>query len=202
MMDIASSDFVRQPTADSDHKTIRSRLDDLNHLSSDRIESLFGSTGDASEESHFRSPTAVPPQKTGEPLYFRQPSKISPRVTRFTVEQEFEGMVVSVDQNGDFFVARLADLTAKGPEEEAEIAFDEISPDDRPLIVPGALFSWSIGKSTETGGQVRRVSELRFRRFFRFTPSAIVRAEEKAARMLELLNDGYADQAGKSTGSQ
>ena len=60
---------------------------------------------------------------------------------------------MSVDPNGDTFVARLADLTGKGPEEEAEIAFQEISPDDRSLIVPGALFTWTIGRVTETSGQ-------------------------------------------------
>ncbi|MBK1725068.1 hypothetical protein CKO23_23245 [Thiocystis violacea] len=120
-------------------------------------------------------------------------------MTGFRTEQQFEGMVVSVDAQQRTFVARLADLTAPAPEEEAEIAFEEISADDHSLIVPGALFMWTIGRMTRRNGQVSRVSEIRFRRFFRLTPEAIAKAEQKATEMWELLNDGDAAQPAGST---
>ena len=193
MAEIAIDDFAHQTT--SSYKlpeTVRSRLNDLRNLSGDRLEIMLGATEEvASDGFKFRPPpTAIREQMTGESLAFLAVAQTSPRITRFVVEQEFEGMVVSVDPDSDFFVARLADLTAEGPAEEAEIGCDEISPDDRALIVPGALFCWYIGRSTESNGQVRRISEIRFRRFFHFTPSTIAQAEEDAARMLELLNDG------------
>ncbi len=189
MADIDSEDLVRQATLRSHlPDPVRSRIDDLLSLSSNRLETLLGSqVNGASDDSQFASPTSGAEETKGEPLSFRDVPQTSPRVTRFIVEQEFEGMVVAVDPDCAFFVARLADLTANRPVEEAEIGFDEVSLDDKALIVPGAVFSWHIGRSTETGGQVRRISEVRFRRFFRFAASAIARAEEDAARMLELL---------------
>jgi len=181
---------------------VRSRLDELQELSPGHLEDLLdGSPEDTSEYSPFSPLTSTTGQANGDSLLFQPLRAVLPRVTHLHVEQEFEGIVFSVNRQRDSFVARLADLTAHAPDEEAEIAFAEISPDDRSLVVPGALFSWFIGRSTETSGQVRRVSEIRFRRSFGFAPRAIERAKENAARMLELLNEDDAEQTGESTGS-
>jgi hypothetical protein len=132
------------------------------------------------DEYGFEPLSAITVEKKSDLVVFPHTGQAAPRLARFLIEQEFEGMVLSVDANGECFVARVADLTRQGSEEEAEIAFDEISPDDRSLIVPGALFTWSIGRTTEVNGQVRRVSDIRFRRFFRFAPTATAHAEKKA----------------------
>lgn len=142
-------------------------------------------------EDGFRDhATSKLPQPIGNAMSFRVSRLAAPRVTRFVSEQEFEGVVTAVDEQSKSFFARLTDFSGDYPEEEAEIAFDEVSPDDQSLIVPGALFSWNIGRATESAGQVRRVSELRFRRFFRFSPSDIESASKEAARMSSLLTDG------------
>ena len=74
------------------------------------------------------------------------------------------------------------------PNEEAVFSFDEISKDDLPLIVPGALFSWIMGR-TERNGMIERNSEIRFRRIFKFSEFAIERAKTSATAMLSLLED-------------
>lgn len=194
MTEQTSSTLQRDSATDSGLPTaFRARLDDLGDLPAGSPAGLRDlSASETPAYIDFAPPTAITRQTSGDSLYFRRTGGASPRITRFVIEQEFEEMVVSVDPTGDAFIARLADRTGEEPEEEVEIAFEEISPDDRSLIVPGALFSWSIGRVTETSGQVRRISELRFRRFFRFTPSAIAKAEENAEKMLELLNEGNA----------
>lgn len=167
------------------------RLNELQSLQGRHLETLLNENAGVSDwPEEMLSPTSRAIGARGDALSFRGASQASPRITDFIVEQEFEGMVVSLDTASSTFIARLTDLTAETPEEEAEIAFEEISPDDRPLIVPGALFTWMIGRATESSGQVRRVSELRFRRFVRFAAEAVARAEKKATDMLELLNDG------------
>jgi hypothetical protein len=113
-----------------------------------------------------------------------------PRVARFVSEQEFEGVVLTIDVKHNTFFARLVDHTSNYPDEEVEIALDEVSSDDRSLIVPGALFSWNIGR-TERSGQVQRVSELRFRRIFRFDARTVAAAKVEGQKMLAaLLSDG------------
>jgi hypothetical protein len=182
----------REPATDFElPEDFISRLEDLRALPPGRSDALRNhSASPVLDEYGFEFPSAITVEKRRGLVVFPHTGQAAPRLARFLIEQEFEGMVLSVEANGESFVARLADLTRQGPEEEAEIAFEEISPDDRSLIVPGALFTWSIGRTTEVNGQVRRVSDIRFRRFFRFSPSAIADAEKKAEKMLELLNEG------------
>ncbi|MBI2749736.1 MAG: hypothetical protein HYX43_10470 [Burkholderiales bacterium] len=98
-------------------------------------------------------------------------------VSRIRAEQEFEGMVLEVQQNG--FVARLHDLTnLSNPEEDAEISFSEVSPDDLGLVVRGALFCWVIGLR-EKDRQITRISEIRFRRMFVWPEDAVTRARAR-----------------------
>jgi hypothetical protein len=114
---------------------------------------------------------------------------LSPSLTRYLVEQEFEGVVLSVDKKSRTFYVRLVDETnPSAPDEEALMSFDEISSDDQDLIVPGALFSWVMGR-TERNGTVSRHSEIRFRRVFRFSKQSIIQAENKAAEFYALLDE-------------
>ena len=63
------------------------------------------------------------------------------------------------------FGASIFDLTDENrPMESAVFLLEDISPDDHALVVPGAVFYWFIGYEKSRLGQVRRVSQIRFRR--------------------------------------
>lgn len=114
---------------------------------------------------------------------------VSPSISRYFLEQEFEGLVISVDTENRQFWARLVDETdATVPDEESLFSFDEISQDDHDLIVPGALFSWYMGR-TVRNRQVERNSEIRFRRVFKFSENSISIARNAAAAMYNILVD-------------
>jgi hypothetical protein len=78
--------------------------------------------------------------------------------------QEWEGLVVSV-KNGTM-MAELLDIT-KGQsvrEQMAEIPIAEVPEDERPRVVPGALFRWVIGYTRKAAGGLSRSSLIYFRR--------------------------------------
>jgi hypothetical protein len=85
--------------------------------------------------------------------------------TQFQVLQEWEGTVV--ERLDSVLKVRLIDKTAPHDgclhEQTAEIPMDEIEENDWPLVMPGAVFYWSIGYRIESGTR-RRESALQFRR--------------------------------------
>lgn len=88
-------------------------------------------------------------------------SDVPPR--RFEILQQWEGTVTSIEQ--DAFWADLRDLTVpSNPTEIVELPIDEVAISDRLLLQPGSVFYWSVGYETSSGGQIRRVSEIRLRR--------------------------------------
>lgn len=145
---------------------------------------------DDSESSTNSGDTSIELRVLGEHgLRIGHPDISMPSITRYHVEQEFEGVVLSVDNGKRLFIARLIDESSpETPDEEAVFSFDEISADDLPLIVPGALFSWIMGR-TERNRIIERNSEIRFRRVFKFSEFAIKRAKSSAAAMYALLTD-------------
>lgn len=167
-------------------------------VSSDRVkareERLHGFSaemwlrGKRSAEAEDRPFTAATLEllPTHADFVFEPPRLTTPKVSAFLPEQEFEGVVLSLDRDNKTFWARLADRTADTPDEEAEFPLDEVSSDDWSLIVPGALFSWNIGREWRDG-QMRRVSEIRFRRFFQFSKAAVARSEQRAAALASLI---------------
>jgi hypothetical protein len=92
--------------------------------------------------------------------------------------QRWEGRVDEAAD--DHFVATLTDLTMAGQEEVAEFDLAEVSAQDRALVVPGAVFYWSVGWRDAVSGQRTRESLLRFRRLPRWTVTARRRTEERA----------------------
>lgn len=76
--------------------------------------------------------------------------------------QKWEGVVMSVSSQS--FIARLYDLMADKPEEEAEFLIDKVLVDDRGLIKPGAFFYWSIGYFTCQTSPQEAFSIVKFRR--------------------------------------
>ncbi|HDG98847.1 MAG TPA: hypothetical protein ENG73_11885 [Desulfobacterales bacterium] len=126
-------------------------------------------------ETHFTKKQLAPV------LHLRKVPTIQ---SRFLSLQKWEGIVFKVLE--DSFIARLTDLTEKGPDEEAEFAIDEVHEEDRSLIKEGAIFYWSIGY-LETGGQRRRVSDIRFRRLPRWESKEIESARKEANRLRDIL---------------
>jgi hypothetical protein len=100
---------------------------------------------------------------------------------RFRLLQSWEGRVVEVFDGG--FVAHLCDLTTPGVEEQVEIEMEEISSDDAPLVVPGAVFYWGIGYLRSPSGSMTRASEIRFRRLPRWSKRDVGRIAERVAEL-------------------
>ncbi len=113
------------------------------------------------------------------------PLPIKPRTRQFVSfhpMQEWEGTVTEVD--GDTFTARLTDLTAgkSVAEEEADFLVDDITDDDRQLLVPGAIFRWAVGYQRSSGGSKKRVSHIVFRRLPMLTEKDAAEAKAEGAR--------------------
>lgn len=100
--------------------------------------------------------------------------------SKFAALQKWEGSVLSVSSGS--FTARLVDQNG-GVDEEAEISLEEISPQDRPLVEPGAVFYWHIGYIDLVSGQRRRASEIRFRRLPVWSREDIEKARRKAEQI-------------------
>lgn len=81
---------------------------------------------------------------------------------RFHALQSWEGVVQSAIDGG--FTASLHDLTDGATMEDAEFELGDVSDDDRSLVVPGAVFYWTIGYRVERSSQRVRASLVRFRR--------------------------------------
>jgi len=111
---------------------------------------------------------------------------------KFIALQRWEGVVLEV--MSESFVARLVDRTEPGPDEEAEFRLDEVSRPDLPLVVPGAVFYWSIGYLDRPSGQRMRQSVMRFRRLPTWTNEEL----KNAARQAEELHDKFASKQART----
>lgn len=100
-------------------------------------------------------------------------------------QQEWEGTVLSVDD--DVFVARLLDVTwgAAFEEEEATIPRGELSDDDLAKVTPGSVFRWVVGYEKSASGTRRRVSQIVFRDLPRVTAEDADRSETWADELLD-----------------
>lgn len=156
--DILSKRYVNVPRGDSHH---------------DYSEAAVGTdTSPAGDEitGPGRHPVAAAPM--------RLPAQ-APLSYRFSLLQQWEGIVRDVGSND--FIAELRDLSDPAqPLEEATFNFDEVSDDDRALILNGAVFLWSIGYRTRHG-QKERVSLIRFLRLPAWSARAVERVKRRAA---------------------
>jgi hypothetical protein len=96
--------------------------------------------------------------------------------------QKWEGKVISF--SNDTFKAILTPIVGDGSEQEAEIYIEDITPNERSLIEPGAVFYWSIGYLERPAGRVRE-SVFRFRRL----PTWTEQETKKPARDLNIYFD-------------
>jgi hypothetical protein len=103
----------------------------------------------------------------------------------FRAMQKWEGHVIQVGK--DTFSARLVPIVGEGPDQEGEIYVEEVAPDDRSLIEPGAVFYWSIGYLDRPSGRLR-ASILRFCRLPVWTKRELENAAAKADELRGLLD--------------
>jgi len=111
------------------------------------------------------------------PVVWHRPADETTREA-FTALQRWEGVVTECLEES--FVARLTDLTEEGPLEEVELALEDVAPEDRSLVGPGAVFYWSIGYRDDESGRRSRESTLRFRRLPVWSEAELEAARERA----------------------
>lgn len=75
--------------------------------------------------------------------------------------QKWIGIIEDISK--DTFKAKLVDLFEEGTYEIGEFDIEEVSPDDKELLVKGGVFYWSIGYEM-VNGQRKGQSILRFKR--------------------------------------
>jgi len=116
------------------------------------------------------------------PIVYLRPE----RVQRFFIpEVSWEGVVLEVLD--DSFTARLFDLENQPKYEEAEILNIAVSDQsDLDLIVPGAIFFWSIGRRIE-GRRSEQVSLIQFRRLPVWSKREIQQSKNEAAEVMKEL---------------
>ncbi|MBS0262359.1 MAG: hypothetical protein JSS02_10450 [Planctomycetes bacterium] len=101
--------------------------------------------------------------------------------------QQWECVVLAV--HGDTVECEMHDLTDSSRAVEwSEIFLDEFSLFDRPLLVEGAVFYWSIGREESKTGTIRRYSELRVRRMPPLSKTRLHELAQEAAELSELFS--------------
>jgi hypothetical protein len=130
------------------------------------------------------------------PQEHRPPLRAAPRVPRRAFGRRslapishWEGVVERV--SGDRFFCRLTPLN--DDDERNKVEFTEFEVDDLanesdiPLVQPGAIFYWTIGRARNAAGTITNVSLVRFRRLPLVTAYQRKRAEREAEDTLEAL---------------
>jgi hypothetical protein len=123
------------------------------------------------------------------------PRRWAPLVSREERRQvvgDFEGIVEDVDWKTGTFNARLIDLTA-GDQlafDVAEFPTQDIRPDDKELVVEGAVFRVRIMYRIEAGGTRQRFTEVIFRRLPSWQPRHFEIAEQRASELAAFFEDG------------
>lgn len=88
-----------------------------------------------------------------------------------------------LELRADHFVARLDDSSG-GTEEVGEFDFGDVSAPERELVRPGATFYLTVSHRVLPHGQVRRESEIRFRRLPPFRVEEVELARERATKKI------------------
>ena len=132
-------------------------------------------------------------EPSSEPLRFRSkdgivlfPPKSTQAQDDFIAIQKWEGYVSHLGE--DTFEATLVCLKGEGPDQYAEIFFEDVSDDDRALISIGAVFYWTIGYLEKPSGQRLRASLIRFRRLPVWTRRELANAEIRAKELESLFD--------------
>ncbi len=108
-----------------------------------------------------------------------------PEMRTLTPTAEWEGYIESIGE-GEFFV-KMVNVLSKSPlpTDQATFSKDDISEHDQQLLKEGAIVRWIIGRERLPTGQVRKVSEIHFRRLPAFRKEDYRQALVKANSLLE-----------------
>ncbi len=126
-------------------------------------------------------------------LYDEIPERNTARPKRtLTPTAEWEGYVESISDHE--FTAKMVYLNSNSsiPTDIATFSIDEVSEDDWQLLIKGAIFRWIIGYERLSSGQVRKVSELYFRRLPVHSEKDYKRSLNKAKNLIasiKLINE-------------
>jgi hypothetical protein len=99
---------------------------------------------------------------------------------QFRALQEWEGTVI--ERKLGALRVRLVDKTNGAVEEDALLNLEEVSPQDRGLVKPGAVFYWTIGYHDSETGQRTRQSVIAFRRLPAWTESELQAIRRRVRR--------------------
>lgn len=103
-----------------------------------------------------------------------------PKLPRVELLEHFEGTVIGV--RGQDLIARIRSLRdADCPERRLALDLCSVADDDRPLVLPGAVFYWAVGFRTESGTKFG-FSTVKFRRLPAWTRGEVERVREGARR--------------------
>jgi hypothetical protein len=110
------------------------------------------------------------------------PSTLNAKRPTLQIQQLWEGTVTEV--HGESFVAILNDKSKlDSPAEQVEFDSVELRVDDQSLVLPGAVFYWTIGKETWPSGQVQSISRIEFSRLPVWTRNSLRSAKEKSVQI-------------------
>ena len=104
------------------------------------------------------------------------------------MRKQWEGTVTEIRDSE--FVALLRDASDPGAAlTEAVFDQDEVMKGDEHLIVPGAVFTWTIGRETKPHGQRQNVDFIRFLRFPVWTHREVEAIKRRASELERLFGD-------------
>jgi hypothetical protein len=112
----------------------------------------------------------------------RLPSGTLP-IEKVEILQQWEGVVTDVCK--DSFNVDLYDLAQNHKTAVAELSILEVPESDRQLVGIGSIFYWSIAYETTSGGQLKRMSEIRFQRLPSWTKKMLDRAKLVGGELFE-----------------
>lgn len=96
----------------------------------------------------------------------------------------WEGEVKSVNSQNEVMHVYLRSKVGHFPDHAAEISLEWVTPQDKDLVRPGAVFYWSLYKETRRGS-IRNSQELRFRRLPNWSKSQIQRIREESGKLFQ-----------------
>ncbi|HXX95360.1 MAG TPA: hypothetical protein VEN81_17190 [Planctomycetota bacterium] len=142
---------------------------------------------DRNVEKVIEGPVNELAQEPGEFLENPSQEAFKKRISRqFNVLQKWQGEVQSVERAEKEFVAVTRDLEDESrSDENVTFSFDEVPKADWSLILPGAVFYWSVGYEQDEMGTVYGKSLVRFRRLPPWSDREIQRIKEEARRLKE-----------------
>ena len=105
--------------------------------------------------------------------------------TSVQTKEHWDGVVIDVNVDAGTFWARVTGADHVTPDMDAQFEMEEIHPDQRREVRPGAIFRWTTGL-VEEGRRLVRQSSVRFRRLEAPSEDEILAGKKLAERVAEV----------------